>query len=149
MSNARDRGRLRNERGRPWLPLRRTLAGRRRSDRGDGPVELAVLAIPLLVVTFIVVQAAFVFYARSIALAAATQGANAARAYDTAPAAGPDKSREFLGRIGWGLRDPRVTMTSSSTDVTVTVSGEAQTIIPGLSFTVTQSAHGPIERFVR
>jgi Flp pilus assembly protein TadG len=121
---------------------------RHKADRGGGPVEFAVLAFPILVLTFIVVQAAFVFYARSTALAAATQGANAARAYNAPANAGVNKANDFLGRVGGGLRNPSVTFSSTSTGVTVTVTGQAQTIIPGLSFTITQSASGPVERFV-
>ena len=121
---------------------------RQKADRGGGPVEFAVLAFPILVLTFIVVQAAFVFYARSTALAAATQGANAARAYNAPPNAGVNRANDFLSRVGGGLRSPSVAFSSTSTGVTVTVTGEAQTIIPGLRFNVTQSASGPVERFV-
>ncbi|HCT76693.1 MAG TPA: hypothetical protein DGT23_08925 [Micromonosporaceae bacterium] len=118
-----------------------------KADRGSGPVEFAVLGLPLLIITFIVVQAAFVFYARSTALAAATQGANAARAYNASAGAGPTKANDFLTRVGGGLRNPSITMTSTGTEVTMTVTGQAQTIIPGLTFAVSQSASGPIERF--
>ncbi len=120
---------------------------RSRKDRGSGPVEFAVLAFPLLLLTFIVVQAAFVFYARSTALAAATQGANAARAYNAPLSSGTAKANDFLGRIGPGLKNPSVSLRSNGTQVTVTVTGEAQTIIPFVRFPVTQSATGPIERF--
>jgi len=119
-----------------------------KADRGGGPVEFAVLAFPILVLTFIVVQAAFVFYARSTALAAATQGANAARAYNAPANAGVNKANDFLGRVGGGLQSPSVTFSATSTGVTVTVTGKAQTIIPGLSFSIPQSASGPVERFV-
>jgi Flp pilus assembly protein TadG len=111
-------------------------------------VEFAVLAFPILMLTFIVTQAAFVFYARSTALAAATQGANAARAYNATPNAGVTKANDFLNVVGGGLRDPSVSVSSTGTEVTITVTGQARTVIPGLSFTVSQSASGPVERFV-
>lgn len=120
----------------------------RKADRGSGPVEFAVLAFPLLLLTFMVVQAAFVFYARSTALAAATQGANAARAYNAPLSSGPAKANDFLTRTGGGLKNPSVTIRSTGTQITVTVTGEAQSILPGVSFAVTQSASGPVERFV-
>ncbi len=119
-----------------------------KADRGGGPVEFAILALPILVLTFIVAQAAFVFYARSTALAAATQGANAARAYNAAPSAGITKANDFLTVIGGSLDNPTVSYSSTGTEITITVTGQAQSIIPGLSFTVTQSASGPVERFV-
>ncbi len=119
----------------------------RGSDKGIAPIEFAVLALPLLLLTFMVVQAAFVFYARSTALAAATQGANAARAYNAPLSSGSAKANDFLGRIGPGLKNPSVSLRSTGTTVTVTVSGEAQTILPFVRFPVSQSATGPIERF--
>jgi len=111
-------------------------------------VEFAILALPILVLTFIVAQAAFVFYARSTALAAATQGANAARAYNATPSAGITKANDFLTVIGGSLRNPTVSYSSTGTEVTITVTGQAQSIIPWLSFNITQSASGPVERFV-
>jgi Flp pilus assembly protein TadG len=117
-------------------------------DSGAHTVEFAIVALPLLIVTWMVIQAAFVFHARSMALAAATQGANVARAYGSSLAAGKTKAEGFLDTIGQGLRDPEVEVTTSGTDVTVTVRGTAPSIIPFMTFDVTQSASGPVERFV-
>lgn len=117
-------------------------------DCGAHTIEFAIVALPLLVVTFMVVQAALVFHARSMALAAATQGANVARAYGSSAAAGKTKAEGFLDAIGQGLQSPEVEVTTSGTDMTVTVSGQAPSIIPFMTFNVTQTASGPIERFV-
>lgn len=117
-------------------------------DRGSTAVEIAIVALPMLLVTFMVVQAALVYYARSTALAAATQGANAARAYGASSLAGQQRADDFLDRVGGGLRGHTVSMTTTGTDVTITVSGHAPTIIPWLTFDVSQSASGPVERFV-
>ncbi len=111
-------------------------------------MEFAVLALPILVLTFMVAQAALVYYARSTALAAATQGANAARAYNAPANAGVVKANDFLSTVGAGLNDPVVTYSTTGTVDTITVTGQAPTIIPGLTFTVTHSASGPVERFV-
>jgi Flp pilus assembly protein TadG len=119
----------------------------KKTDRGSGPVEFAVLAFPLLLLTFMVVQAAFVFYARSTALAAATQGANAARAYNAPLASGSAKANDFLTRIGPGLKNPSVTLRSTGTQVTVTVSGEAQTILPSCAFRSRKALRGRSKRF--
>ncbi|MEK8106558.1 TadE family protein [Micromonospora sp. M12] len=48
--------------------------GPRLSDRGSSPVEFAVIALPMILLTFLVVQAGLIFFAQSIALGAATQG---------------------------------------------------------------------------
>ena len=120
----------------------------RRRDHGAQTVEFAIVALPLLIVTFMVIQAAFVFHARSVALAAATQGAQVARAYGSSLAAGKTKAEGFLDKVGQGLHDPEVEVVTSGTDVTVTVRGHAPSIIPFFNFNVKQTASGPIERFV-
>lgn len=119
-----------------------------RKDSGGAAVEFAVVALPLLLITFMVVQASLVFYARSTALAAATQGANAARAYNADLSAGTAKAYSFLNQVGGGLQNPTATTTSAGNGVRVTVTGDAISVLPWLSFEVTQSASGPIERFV-
>jgi len=122
--------------------------GLRARDRGTHTVEFAIVALPLLIVTFMVIQAALVFHARSMALAAATQGAQVARGYGSSLAAGRTKAEGFLESVGQGLHDPEVEVVTSGTDVTVTVTGSAPSIIPFMTFNVSQSASGPIERFV-
>jgi hypothetical protein len=120
----------------------------RRNDSGSHAVEFAIVAAPLLIVTFMVLQAALVFHARSMALAAATQGAQVARGYNSSLTAGKNKAESFLGTVGTGLEDPEVEAEESVTDVTITVRGEAISIIPFLTFEVAQTASGPKERFV-
>ena len=119
---------------------------RLRGDEGASPVELAIVAVGLLVLTFSVVQVGLVFYARSLAHAAATQAVNAARGYGATDDAGRVKARSFLDRAGAGLRSPVVTIKRVGNDVTVTVSGSAVSVLPWLSFSIEQSAHGSTER---
>ncbi|MDI1462100.1 TadE/TadG family type IV pilus assembly protein [Catellatospora sp. KI3] len=130
---------------------RRGLRARRlaRRDRGAAAVEMAIMALPLLVVTFLVVQAAFVYQAKALALAAATQGANAARNYGSDATAGRDRARAFLRRVGFGIADTDVTASVNADVATVTVTGKAQSIIPFWEFTVSHTAYGPVERFTR
>jgi Flp pilus assembly protein TadG len=120
----------------------------RRGLRGEGPVEFAILTFPILLFTFMLIQASLVWYAHSVALGAATQGANAGRLYGSSPAAGRAKANDFLDRIGPALTDRVVTATVTGNDVTVVVRATARSVIPGRTFTVTQSASGPVERFV-
>lgn len=133
--------RLRRLAQRSWRALRR-------NDSGDTVIEFAVVAGPLLIVTFLVIEAALVYYARVNTLAAATQGANVARAYGSNAAAGHDKAMDFLSQNGRGVRDPEVTVTFNGDEVTVTVSATARSIIPFVDIRVTHSAGGPVERFV-
>lgn len=120
----------------------------RRNDFGDAVIEFAILAGPILIATFLVIQAAIVFYARINTLAAATQGANAARAHESSTTVGHDKAMQFLEDNNFGFRNPNVTVESNGIDVVVTVNATAVSVIPFMSFNVTQRAGGPVERFV-
>jgi Flp pilus assembly protein TadG len=121
---------------------------RARGLRGEGPVEFAILTFPLLLLTFMLIQASLVWYAHSVALGAATQGANAGRLYGSSAASGRTKAVDFLDRVGPALANPVVTASVAGNQVTVVVRGKARSVIPGLTFTVTQSASGPVERFI-
>ena len=135
---------------RSWMrAVLRAMRTRARAARGEGAVEFAVIAGPLFVFTFLVVQAGLVLYARSVALGAATQADSAARAYQSNTGAGIDKANQFLDRAGGGLlRDTQVTVTSDAGGITVTVSGHAPSLIPGVSFPISQSAIGPQEGWI-
>jgi hypothetical protein len=118
------------------------------SPRGDGPVDFAILALPTLLLAFMIVQAGFVWYADSVALAAATQGANTARGYQSTAAAGTAKANQFLTSVGPVVTSPRVTTRAAGNEMICQVDGTAPSIFPWLTFHVSQSARGPIERFV-
>ncbi|GAA1371880.1 TadE/TadG family type IV pilus assembly protein [Catellatospora chokoriensis] len=131
--------------------LRRRSRSRACPDRGGGAVEFAIIAAPLLLVSMMVLQTALVFYARSIALAAATQGANAGRQQGSTDATARANADDFLGVIGPGLQSPTVTVArnAANTEVTVVVTGRAVSLIPFLNpFEISQQAHGPVERWV-
>ena len=115
-------------------------------DRGSSPVEFAIVAAAMIFLGFAVVQAGLVYYANSIALGAATQGVNVERSYQAPPGSGTAHTNEFLDTAGAGLRNRTVTTRRSETEVRITVSGNAISVLPGLSFSVSRSAHGAIER---
>ncbi|MET9300685.1 TadE/TadG family type IV pilus assembly protein [Micromonospora aurantiaca] len=109
-------------------------------------MEFAIVALPMILLTFAVVQTGLIFFAQSIALGAATQGVNAARGYQSTSAAGEARATAFLAAGGAGLENEQVVVTRTGTEVRVTVTGQAITVLPGLSWTITKSAHGPVER---
>ena len=132
---------------RPW---RRRDVGAS-ADRGTGPVEFAILSLGMLTLAFMIVQAGLVYHARSVALAAATQGVNVARGYQNDPQAGVTHAEQFLGRLGEGLKESNVTYRIDNTNgeaVVITVTGKAISVLPGLTFNVRQSARGSVEQFV-
>jgi Flp pilus assembly protein TadG len=119
-------------------------------DRGDASIQMAIVYPFVLLATIAVIQASMWYYARQIALTAAREGVTAARAYRAGPGDGTARAREVLGRTaGDSLRSPSVTAGSDGERVRVQVSGIAQSMIPGVpGLTITQSASGPVERWV-
>ncbi|GGM23808.1 membrane protein [Dactylosporangium sucinum] len=100
----------------------------------------------MILLTFAIVQAGLFYFAQSIALGAATQGVSAGRGYQADAAAGQRRASNFLNSVGVGLDDPQVTVIRTATEIRVTVTGHAVSVLPGLTWTVTKTAHGPIER---
>ena len=135
---------------RPVVPVIRPgsrRAGRDGHDRGSSPVELAILMPAILLLLFASIQVGVIFVARSVALNAAQLSTSAERAYDAPQGAGGAQARDFLARAGDWLTDPQVTVTRDGTQVTTTVEGRALSLVPGMTFTVSQRAHGTVERF--
>ncbi|MCA0296527.1 MAG: pilus assembly protein [Actinobacteria bacterium] len=122
----------------------------RTGERGSVPLETAVLAPAILLIIGLIVQAGFWFHARDVAIAAAEEGARAA-AYDGAGASnGRSAAADFASRVGRGaLKDVAVSATRGATTATVTVTGHSISLVPGLTFTIQQSASVPTERITR
>ena len=118
-------------------------------DRGSVSLEMIVLTPVLLVLLFAAIQIALNSHARNIALAAAQDAARADGAYQSSPGAGQDAAAAFLAQTGDGLGNPAVAISNTGTEVHATVTGHAISIVPFLSWTVSQSASSPIEQVTR
>lgn len=119
-------------------------------ERGSVTLELAVLGPALLLLIFTVMQVGLWFYARSLALAAAQEGAAAAGAYHAGTDAGLTRAQTFLDRsAGDSLQDAAVSPAgSSATSVRIEVTGRALSVLPGIPGPpVSQVAQAPVERF--
>ncbi|WFE48589.1 TadE family protein [Verrucosispora sp. WMMD1129] len=119
-------------------------------ERGGNPVELAVALPAVLLMLFASIQVAAVFVARSTALNAAQSGVNAARLFDAPAGAGEERAARFLQAAGDWLVDwdePGPSCLVTQTDVTCTVTGKALSVVPGVTFSVRQTAHGTAERW--
>ncbi|WP_435829942.1 TadE family protein [Micromonospora costi] len=119
-------------------------------DRGANPVELAVVMPLILVLLFASVQVAAWFVARSTALNAAQSAVNAQRVHEAPEGAGVQRATRFLRTsgdwlVGWDRPGPSCQRTA--TEVTCTVSGRSLSVIPLVTFPVTQTAHGTVERW--
>ena len=124
-------------------------ARRRRSgERGAASVELAVAFPVVLLLVMTLIQAALWFYARSVALGAAQEGAREVRVQPASTARAQSAAEGFLDQTAADLLTGRdVTVSGSATTVAVTVTGTSISLFPGLSgWSVTQTAVGPVER---
>jgi Flp pilus assembly protein TadG len=124
----------------------------RRRDRGDaGALTLSyVIVFPvILLIILVIVQTALYYLARNLALVAARQGADVAREYNSTDEAGSAAAMTLIGQEGSEmLAAGRAVVTRTGTTVTVTVTGQAWSVLPGLPTSVSETVQEPIERFV-
>ena len=132
------------------LPLAST-----RSERGSTSVQMVILMPVLFLVMFLGLQAALFYHARTVAIAAAQQGARAAGAETgsvsdgiTAAASFIAAATSFIASAGGAdvIENASVSGSRSATQATVTVRGASLSVIPGWSPMVQQSATVPVER---
>jgi Flp pilus assembly protein TadG len=145
MSRGQDRARQVIRRGLAFRLLTRL----RREDRGALTLSyVAVLPFVFLVI-MAAIQVSFWFLARDAALAAARQGADAARALNAPRAAGPAAALAFARQAGQGYLDNPVASAAGSTSstVSITVSGQVPSFVPGLVARVTETVQAPAEEF--
>ena len=135
-------------------PLVRGRRGAGRGDRGSSAVELVILAPVLLALIWLFIQYALYYQGRQVALAAAQIGARIARQdANTVPGwqAIAERSAESyyagLGTKVLGGTVTAVAVPAGVSQVRVTVTGQAASIMFGLTLTIHESAGGPVECF--
>lgn len=127
-----------------------------RSDRGASALELTLVAPALLAFIFFSIQAGLYFYGRTVAEQAAREGVSKLRLAQTEAIS--DSIREdvetsveaYAATVGREtLLNPEATAdyVEATGVVSVTVTGDVITLVPGLGLTVTQRVFGEIERF--
>jgi Flp pilus assembly protein TadG len=118
-------------------------------DRGYSIVEAAITLPALVLLCMIVVQFALVWHGRHVVQAAARDGLEAARGYQSTAGAGQAAAASYLSDVAPRLvQSPSVSVRRSATTVTVTVRASVLKVIPVGSFPVSETASGPVERFV-
>ncbi len=128
----------------------RVVADRHR-ERGSTSIQMVVLMPALFALMFMGMQAALIYHARTIAIAAAEEGARAAGAQGGSVSGGTAAAAAFVASAGGGdvLRSVSATGNRGAATATVTVSGAALSVVPGWSPRITQSATVPVERLSR
>ena len=121
---------------------------RTRNERGSVAIQMVFVLPALFAVMFLGVQASLYYHARSVALAAAEEGAREAAGQTGSQTSGVAVARAFLQDAGGAdvMTDTNVAGTRSAITATVTVTGTTLSVIPGWHGTVTQRASMPVER---
>ena len=135
------------------LALCRRLIGRTaiRRERGSSSIQMVILMPALFSIMFLGMQGALYYHARTVAIAAAQEGARAAGGQNGTAADGISAASSFVSDAGGKdvLPGAHVTGGRSATTATVTVTGTSLSVIPGWSPAVSQSASVPVERITR
>ncbi|MAO81812.1 MAG: hypothetical protein CMH82_14365 [Nocardioides sp.] len=123
-------------------------SSRRRDEHGSVSIQLVILLPALFAVMFLGMQAALFYHARTVAIAAAQEGARAASAETGTRSDGVAAADAFVSDAGGDdvLSAVSVTADRTATTVTVTVTGHSLSVIPGWTPRIEQSASLPTER---
>jgi Flp pilus assembly protein TadG len=132
----------------PSHARRPTLWARLGSDDGATAIEFLIVAVSILAIMFTAIQASMYYWARSVAAAAAQEGADAQRAYNATPRVGQAKAYAFINSSGNTLTGAHVNVAPGAQQVQVTVTGRCLSVIPGFCrlFPITVTVHGTVER---
>ena len=113
-----------------------------------GQVEVVVVFPVALLLALLLVQGALWYLGWSVAQAAAQEGARAAAVVGGTSAEGQRVAADALAQLAGPLiGSPHVGADRLVGRAVVTVTGTAESIVPGWSLTVTATAADPVERF--
>lgn len=121
----------------------------RRGDRGALTLSYVIIVPVFLLAVMVIVQASLWYLGRQAALAAARQGADAARVVGAPNGAGPRAALAFArsAASGYLLGPSADSAGSSGTTVAITVRGQVPSLVPGVVINVSQVARAPVEQF--
>ncbi|WP_433432237.1 TadE/TadG family type IV pilus assembly protein [Nonomuraea sp. CA-141351] len=117
-------------------------------ERGSATLEAAVIYPVVLLLVLLAVNVALWFDARNLALSAAQEGLRVGRAYGSSLEAGKAAAARFAREAGGSfLLSPAVDVKRGGDTVTVTVHGQAISLIPLLTISIDQVAQAPVEKW--
>lgn len=121
------------------------------AQKGDGGFTTleAVVVIPVVIIlTMISVQYVMVWHARNVSEAAARDGLRVARGYQATGEPGAVSCTQYLDTVAKEMLSERTCTTNrSGQTVEVTVHAKVMSVIPFGSFTINETATGPVEVF--
>lgn len=133
--------RLKSPRGR--------LAARRRDERGISAPELVIVMPVVMLIFLMLVQWSVQLYNDRIVHAAAREAAVEAASWQGTAEAGKATANDYLADSGGDLSNTDVNVSVTATEVTVTVSGDVMTLLPGFTQRLSATATVPRERFAQ
>jgi len=118
-------------------------------ERGAATAELVIATPVLLLLILLIAQFALYMHATHIAQSAASQALSATRVHGGSAAAGNAEARRILSQLGNGsLQASAVEAHRGATQASVTVTGNATSILPFISLGVHAEAAGPVDEFL-
>jgi Flp pilus assembly protein TadG len=127
-----------------------------RTERGASALELSFLAPGLIFLIFLTIQAGLFFYGKTVAIQAAREGVSQLRlaqtgdVYEDIKADVVRNTESYAVSVGReALLQPRAVPSYDEVRgrVTMDVSGDVITLVPGLTLRATAHAEGAVERF--
>lgn len=120
----------------------------RARDGGFSTLEAVVVIPVVIIMTMISVQYVMVWHARNVAEAAARDGLRVARGYEATGPQGSASCTQYLATVANKMLSERsCTANRGGQTVVVSVHAKVMSVIPFGSFTVQESASGPVEVF--
>ncbi len=119
----------------------------RRDERGIAALEFVIVMPVVMLIFLMLVQWSVQLYNDRIVHAAAREAAVDAASWDGTESAGRETADDYLADSGSDLSNTEVRITVGATEVTVTVSGDVMTLLPGFTKRVSATATVPRERF--
>ncbi len=122
---------------------------RRRDERGIAAPEFVIVMPVVMLIFLMLVQWSVQLYNDRIVHAAAREAAVDAASWEGTESAGRQTANEYLADSGSDLSNTEVKITVGATEVTVTVSGDVMTLLPGFTKRVSAIATVPREKFAQ
>ncbi len=119
-----------------------------RDEDGAATTEAVLVTPVLLLLIMAIVQFGLWYHGSHVALAAAQEGARAARLEGGSHQAGTARARSFLAGLGREVVGrPQVEAERDRARARVEVRGSAVAVVPGLHLPIRAVSEGPVERF--
>jgi hypothetical protein len=107
---------------------------------------MAIILPLLLVLVFGTAHLGMYYLARQAARSVAQVAVEGERGWQADAGTGLDRARQFHAQLPNVLREPEIQVTNDGEHVVATVRGNAISVIPWFTHTVTQTASAPVER---